>query len=178
MSECSSLPTIAIGVLTSLCATGIYALFLLKCRPSIKISPYIAKMKSEDGYIFLLKFRNTSKWFKVIDIDCEMHLSSINTGSGGTITKLKAIELKKSYFFEIPKYDKTDDGSKYAIQVGCTSDLSRDLSENDTHFLTLKIKARNGFSGFTSVFKERFNTPNIRVGEHGLGINDEVISIS
>jgi len=167
-----------IGIGSSLVSVGIYTAFLFTCRPNIKISPNIAKMKCGDGFIFLFKFRNASGRFKVIDVDCEMHLSSTNTGSNGAIIKRKAVELIKSNFFEIPEYHKGDEESKYAIQVGCMFDLSEYLSANDTHFISLKIRARNGFSGFTSVFAERFNSPNIRVGEHGLGVSDEVIPIS
>jgi len=165
-----------IGIGSSLVSTAVIAFsFLIFCRPSIKISPNIAKSMVNGNVAYFFKFINSSIIFQASEVICDVTCVEPTTGSSGTTLTHLPITFKKSSFQIVPRKNNKET-SDFAIWMGTYDDLPTMLRNNPSCYFLLKIKAKNMFSGLSQVFEQKFNIADIYAGEHAQGCNLNIVT--
>jgi len=153
------------GIITSI----LFLLILKALRPKIQISPKIAyeDITDENGNPkrnYTLKFYNKDRFFKCENVRIQLIVCRTFTAPGGKNLEVKQVKIKGSEVWSMEPFWNTkkkkkkgnDQNAMFAKLVLVDEDLDA-LWKEDHVFLTLKVSAKNSFSGFSKIFSEDYN---------------------
>jgi len=144
---------IAIGVISSLVASGLFLLFLRNLRPKIQIAKKIAKAETDEGLVYVFKFINRGRR-NIVDIRAQLMLVTHEHVVGGAILKTK--ELKSYSALILNKYDKNDNDAHYARRFTFKEKLDEIWTDDNSQYLMFRVFCHDEVSGFGKVFSQEF----------------------
>ena len=160
---------ISIRVLCGLISSIIFLIIIFSLRPKIKIAPEICKTLDKDSNTFkyFIKIINSSKFFKVIDINAELTRmipspspkckeNSDKKKVGGNNLRLQKLILKHNHVWYLTKKSKKSEHATYAYIFMVTENVEQTWENDKGDFLHFKIVARHGFSGFPKVITRHY----------------------
>lgn len=166
-----------LAILIGLVTNAIFLYILSRFRPTIDISPTIARgADTTDGStIYRIKVINRTK-FPIVDIKAQLHIFKNHQTATGEIWKSKPIDLKRSDPIGIFKYDVADRDANYAYRFVTYEDLEAIWSNDNVQFLRFRIYARHSLSGFgVFSYKDyRLKRNSIQLGEFSKGDTFEI----
>ena len=125
-------------------------------KPKIIISDQIAKRIGDDGKaIYHIKVVNLRKKF-VVNVMPYLDLAHSENGPGGTILRLKALNVDARKIPFIDPYDHRDTDSKYAVRFEIHENLDEVWQNDTTQFLRLLIFCVDEFSGSGKFFEKKY----------------------
>jgi len=145
-----------IGLFSSLFASTLVIALLYSLKPTIKISPEIAKKEDHEGNIaYHFKVINKS-WFKVFDVKVQLSmLEEYNVQKGQNVRQAK-IKLVHDYSWHIDSNFRNKKAT-YALIFYTREDLEAKWDSSRISF-QLKIIAKHALSGFGKVFTQTYYT--------------------
>ena len=161
------------GVVASVLASAAFFFMLYKLRPSIDISPEIARTRMPEGDIaFRIKIINRSR-FPALDLQIAVYRMKPRGVTGGQVSSSKQLNTRHSFVPVLGKYKKKDPKADYALRFRIVDDVDREWTSDDAEYLQLRIAARHGFSGaFGTFHKEYYTKKNaIKDGQFAFGDN-------
>jgi len=166
---------ILLSILSGLVASGVFLLVLSKLRPSIEISPFIAREKDDDGKFFTFKIVNKSRR-SCIGVKVDASLAKQTNVQGGHTFWTKQLPLKQTEVFEISRNDKKDSNADYAWRFVTDEDLDK-IWGSDNDLVRFRVLATDSLTGFSRAFVHQFRLArnSIKDGSHHFG-NDLNVS--
>jgi len=173
----SFMDKVVLAILVGLITSGMFLCILSRCRPTIDISPIIAKGADtiSGRTIYRIKVINRTK-SPIVDIKSQLHVFKNHQTATGEIWKSKTVQLKRSDPIVIDKYDKLDADVNYAYRFVTYEDLEKIWDNDNVQFLRFRIYARHSISGFGAfAYRDyRLKRNTIRSGEFSKGDNFEI----
>lgn len=171
------LDKVVLATLVGLITSGIFLFILSKFRPTIDISPIIAKgADTTDGRtIYRVKVINRTRC-PIVDIKAQLHIFKNHQTATGEIWKSKPITLRRSDPIVIDKYYKSDRDANYAYRFVTYENLESIWNDDNVQFLRFRIYAKHSISGFgVFAFQDfRLKRNSIKAGEFSKGDTFEI----
>jgi hypothetical protein len=170
----SYLYSIALGILSSVIASVIFLLTIYRFKPTIKISPHIARSTDSAGKFFSFKVINDSPR-PVVDVRVDVALTSRASVPDGTVHWTKQIPIVKDYAFHLGPKSADDHEAKYAFRFVTECDLD-ELWKGDAETIRFRVIATDALTGFRKCEFMEFRLPRtcIKDGMHEWGPGLEV----
>ena len=164
------------GVLSSLVASSLFLFILLRLRPKIEISPYIAVQERKKGTAYIIKIINKTQR-EIIDIQSELVVATPINVMDGTITTIKRLKLETPNSFYMNKYDKKDRNAEYAGRYLTYEDIDLKWPDDSVSYLQFRILAKDSLSGFSNYFHHSFYVKEncLIKGSHKFGDNLDIL---
>lgn len=150
---------ILLALLLGVVSSGIFFLVLKRLRPSVKVSPVIAKGQSlGKRTVYRVKIINKTR-APLIDIQAQLHVFEDYPSQGGAIWKTVPIQLQRASPISIGPYDKKDPDADYAYRFLTFEDLDSVWSDDSKQFLRFRLLCRSAFSGISGFFQQDYKLP-------------------
>ncbi len=169
--------SILTGIFASVAASVLFLFCLLKLRPKIEISPYIAVTQEQDGkMVYRLKIVNLTRR-PIINIQCRLLVTKSRNVPDGIMLTSDRISLKTEHVFQIPRYRKKDKEAHYARRFICYEDIDSLWQDQSGNYLRFVIMATDSLSGFSRVFSREFHTKKncLIEGSHRFGNSLDIL---
>ncbi len=159
------------SVLSGLVASGVFIFVLSTFRPSIKISPHIARETDDQGKFYAFKIINTSTR-PCINVKVDATLAKLTHVEGGHTLWTTHLPLKQSEVFEMAQHQENDVNADYAWRFVTDVDLD-DLWVSDSDLVRFRVLATDSFTGFSRSFFQEFRLArnSIKDGSHHFGLD-------
>jgi hypothetical protein len=151
MSLCA---TILTGVASSFVAALVFLGFMHCIRPKIQISTHIARRAlAAGGHDYAIKVLNRSRR-ALLDLYPRLQIVHVTLPPGGHhLMTAESIELRRSHFFLLRGYRKSDRDAHYAVRFSTTEDLGGKWHDREHSYVRFIIKATDRISGVVDVFE-------------------------
>ena len=160
---------LVVGIGSGTVSSTIFYILLRGLKPSIEISPYVARVDRGGTVYYDFKIINKSKR-PLIDVRAHASLANLVYAEGGPVFETAKIPLIRDHYFELNGFDRKDQYADYALRFATTYDLNGAWS-NDSNHLKLRVIATDSVSGFSKAFVKQFATKrnSIKDGRHQFG---------
>lgn len=163
---------LAMGVLSSILAAGLFLYILSRLKPKISISDVISKNKTkENDTEYKIKIINHGKR-DAINLKMEVSLMINKNVFGGVVYNSQQLTLKKSEWFILPSYKANDKEARYALRITILEDLEKIWSDDSTQYLRIKVFAQDEMSNFGKVFEKEYRTIRNSIKEGSFAFGD------
>jgi len=161
---------ILLGSLASLVSSFVFMYFIYGIRPNIKISDRISThINDKNIREYTFKIINKTR-HDIIDVKLTISVVIIESIMGGVTHYNQHINLRRSEFFKINKYNKKDQDAQWALRFGTEDDIMSIWNEGNGGYIVVRIYARHSLSGFAKVFEKRYYVKSMIIeGAHGFG---------
>ncbi len=160
---------IGIALVGGLFTSVFFLLLFWKLRPTLKISKNIVRYTDSTGKdIYQIKFYNQSR-FNAVDLKMELHICRPVSAPGGQNLEMKELELEDKDMWYLSNFEDVVGKrkrnkkvkSQYASFAKLVSITEKDFEKlwrsNESSYLSFKVSARHGFSGFHRVVRQSYH---------------------
>ncbi len=160
---------IVIGIVGGVVSSTIFYFLLRGLKPSIEISPYIARVDRNGTIYYDFKIINKSKR-PLVDVRAHASLAKRVYAEGGPIYQTERIPLIRDKYFELGGFSLQDQNADYALRFATQSDLGSAWASDSDH-VKLRVIATDSVSGFSKAFVQQYMTKrnSIKPGLHKFG---------
>lgn len=161
----AKLESFAVGAISGLVASAVFFGVLACLRPRLKISPIIAKTRTDHDdpeYRYRIKVINKS-WRACVDVHVsaatvrKRKIPKVGGEDHGPVFVARSIDVQRSRSSVIPGYRWRSTEAHYAQRIRFTESAVALLSDHDqTYEILVRITARDALSGFPRTFERRY----------------------
>lgn len=146
------------GIVSSLCASGVFVFLMYSMRPKLQLSTEIAKTIFEGQTVYSFKVINTGRR-DAISLIAELLLIQPNVVEGGIGYNIIDIPLVRNKLFHIRPLSKVGDKFGAVFEFITTENIDDEWIKFQNSYLLFRLTAQDSLSLFYHVFSREFESP-------------------